>query len=128
VTELISELFRLNSRMLTAGDRLAAELGLTSARRQVLGCVAAARAPQPAPWFARDMGANRQNIQRIVKDLEREGLVAFRENPHHRRAQLVILTVKRRETFAAAMAPAGAMGEQGLGRVAAGRGRGSLED
>jgi DNA-binding MarR family transcriptional regulator len=103
MTELLPELFRLNSRILMAGDRLVAELGLTSARWQVLGCVAAARQPQPVAWYARDMGGNRQNIQRIVNDLEKEGLVAFRENPHHRRAQLVVLTAKGRETFDAAM-------------------------
>jgi DNA-binding MarR family transcriptional regulator len=49
------------------------------------------------------MGANRQNIQRIVNDLEKEGLVAFRANPHHRRAQLVILTEKGQQTLDAAM-------------------------
>lgn len=103
MTALLPELFRLNSRMLMAGDRLVAELGLTSARWQVLGCIAAAQQPQPVAWCARDMGANRQNIQRIVNDLEKEGLVAFRENPHHRRAQLVALTAKGRETFYAAM-------------------------
>ncbi len=49
------------------------------------------------------MGANRQNVQRIVNDLEKEGLVAFHSNPHHRRAQLVVLTDKGRQTFDAAM-------------------------
>lgn len=49
------------------------------------------------------MGANRQNVQRIVNDLEKEGLVAFAANPHHRRAQLVVLTEKGRITCEAAM-------------------------
>jgi len=42
-------------------------------------------------------------VQRIVNDLEKEGLVAFRPNPHHRRAQLVILTDKGKKAFDAAM-------------------------
>ncbi|WP_437362747.1 MarR family winged helix-turn-helix transcriptional regulator [Inquilinus limosus] len=103
MTDLFLDLFRLNNRVLAAGDRLVAGLGLTSARWQVLGTVVAADRPQPVAWLARDMGANRQNIQRIVNDLEKEGLVAFRPNPHHRRAQLVVLTDKGRETFDAAM-------------------------
>jgi DNA-binding MarR family transcriptional regulator len=54
-------------------------------------------------WLARDLGANRQNVQRIVNDLQKEGLVAFEANPHHRRAQLVVLTDKGKQTFDAAM-------------------------
>jgi DNA-binding MarR family transcriptional regulator len=59
--------------------------------------------PQPVAWLACDLGANRQNVQRIVNDLHREGLVAFEVNPHHRRAQLVMLTEKGRRAFEAAM-------------------------
>jgi DNA-binding MarR family transcriptional regulator len=103
LTNLILELFSLDNRMLASGDRLVANLGLTSARWQVLGTIVAADRPQPVAWLARDMGANRQNIQRIVNDLEKEGLVAFRPNPHHRRAQLVVLTDKGKQTFDAAM-------------------------
>ena len=103
LTDLILELLSLNSRMLASGDRLVAGLGLTSARWQVLGTIVAAARPQPVAWLARDMGANRQNVQRIVNDLEKEGLIVFEPNPHHRRAQLVVLTDKGKRTFDAAM-------------------------
>jgi len=103
LTALMLDLFRLNSRILTAGDRLVAGLGLTSARWQVLGTIVAAERGQPVAWLARDMGAARQNVQRIVNDLEQEGLVAFAPNPHHRRAPLVLLTEKGKATYAAAM-------------------------
>ena len=103
LTDLILDLFRLNSRMLVAGDRLVAGLGLTSARWQVLGTIVAAERAQPVAWLARDLGAARQNVQRIVNDLVKEGLVAFAANPHHRRAPLVVLTDKGRSTFEAAM-------------------------
>ena len=103
VSNLVMELFRLNSMLLTAGDRLVADLGLTSARWQILGAIVAAERPQPVAWLARDLGANRQNVQRIINDLERERLVAFETNPHHRRAQLVVLTDKGREIYEAAM-------------------------
>lgn len=103
VTQLILDLFRLNNLLLTAGDRLVSELGLTSARWAILGAIANADRPQPVAWLARDMGANRQNVQRIINDLREAGLVAFEPNPHHRRAQLVILTDKGQQTFDAAM-------------------------
>lgn len=103
LTDVVLELFRLNNRMLNAGDRLVSNLGLTSARWQVLGTIVAAERAQPVAWLARDMGGNRQNVQRIVNDLAAEGLVAFQPNPHHRRAQLVVLTDKGKEAFSAAM-------------------------
>ena len=103
LTDLILDLFRVNSLILTAGDRLVAPLGLTSARWQIVGAIVAAKHQQPVAWLARDLGANRQNVQRIINDLRKEGLVAFEANPHHRRAQLIVLTDKGCQTFEAAM-------------------------
>lgn len=101
-TSLFLETFRLNGRLLASGDRLVAELGLTSARWQVLGAVAMAERPQPVPHIARQMGLSRQNVQRIVNDLGDAGYVTFAPNPHHKRAKLVVLTDKGRETYEAA--------------------------
>ena len=103
LTDVMLDLFRLSSLLLTAGDRLVARLRLTSARWQILGAISYAERPQPVAWLARDLGANRQNVQRIVNDLHKEGLVSFEVNPHHRRAQLVMLTEKGSRTFEAAM-------------------------
>ena len=103
LTNLVLDIFRLNSLILTAGDRLVAGLGLTSARWQILGAIVSAERPQPVSWLARDLGANRQNVQRIVNDLNKDGLVALEANPHHRRAQLVVLTDKGKRAFEAAM-------------------------
>jgi DNA-binding MarR family transcriptional regulator len=100
---LMLDLFRTNSLVLATGDRLVAGLGLTSARWQILGAMIAAERPQPVAWLARDMGANRQNVQRIINDLHVDGLVAFEPNPHHRRAQLVVLTQRGRQMFEEAM-------------------------
>ena len=103
LTGLVLDLFRVNSLLLTAGDRLVAGLGLTSARWQILGAVAAAEHPQPVAWLARDIGGNRQNVQRIINDLHEQGLVAFENNPHHKRALLVVLTDKGQQTYDQAM-------------------------
>src|SRR5579871_7075473 len=94
LSDLVLDLFRLNSLLLTAGDRLVAPLGLTSARWQVLGAIVSAERAQPVAWLARDMGGNRQNVQRIINDLQKIGLVTLEVNPHHRRASLVVLTDK----------------------------------
>ena len=99
VTELILEVFKLNGRLLVAGDRLVADLGLTSARWQILGAMALSDRPQPVAWLARSMGLNRQGVQRIVNELESEGLVAFQPNPNHRRAHFVVLTGLGKSTF-----------------------------
>jgi DNA-binding MarR family transcriptional regulator len=103
LSDTILDLLRLNSRILTAGDRLVAPLGLTSARWQILGTMIVAERPQPVAWIARDMGVNRQNVQRIVNDLARDGLVTFQPNPHHRRAQLVVLTDEGMKAYDDAM-------------------------
>ena len=99
---MIFEVFRLNGRLLAAGDDLVSGLGLSSARWQVLWAIDMERAPEPVAHLARAMGLNRQGVQRIVNELEGEGLVAFRDNPNHLRAKLVEMTDKGREAYAEA--------------------------
>lgn len=103
LTDLLLTMFRTNNLTLAWGDRIVSPVGLTSARWQILGAIALADRSQPVAWLARDLGANRQNVQRIVNDLRGEELVAFEPNPHHKRAQLVVLTSKGRQTYEAAL-------------------------
>jgi len=104
LTELILAVFRLNGRLLAAGDALVSDIGLTSARWQVLGAVALADAPQPVAHLARAMGLTRQSVQRIVDALVAEGLLRLEPNPHHVRARLVRLTDTGAALHAAASA------------------------
>lgn len=104
LTALILDVFRLNGRLQLAGDRLVAELGLTSARWQILGAIAYAEKPESVAWHARAMGVHRQGVQRIVNELEKEGIVEFRPNPQHKRAHLVLLTAKGKNLFGSAIA------------------------
>src|ERR1700760_3702191 len=99
LTELVIDLLRLNGVLVTAGDRMVAGLGLTSTRWQVLRAIYDSGNAQPVAWLARDMGGNRQNVQRIVNDLQKMELVTLEVNPHHRRASLVVLTEKGRWTY-----------------------------
>jgi len=102
LTGLILAIFRLNGRLLVSGDRLVADLGLSSARWQVLGAIALAETSQPVAWLARNMGLNRQGVQRIVNEMRDEGLLELHPNPHHRRAHLVVLTKRGKEAYDAA--------------------------
>ncbi|MCC6947439.1 MAG: MarR family transcriptional regulator [Bradyrhizobiaceae bacterium] len=104
ITDLVLETFRLNGELLAMGDALVADLGLTSARWQVLGAVALSPVPLPVAHLARNMGLTRQAVQRIGNELAAGGLLRFAPNPHHRRAKLVLLTEKGRRAYKAATA------------------------
>lgn len=102
LTGLIFRIFQANGRLLAAGDDLVASLGLTSARWQVLGAVAAGE-PRPVAQLARDLGVSRQAVQRIANALAREDVLAFRPNPLHKRAQLVEMTGTGRDLYEKAL-------------------------
>jgi len=103
VTELILRIFRVHSALLAAGDKLVEGLGLTSARWQLLGGIADREEPLSVAQLAREIGVTRQSVQRIANELETEGVIAFRPNPRHKRAQLVGLTSHGRTLFERSM-------------------------
>ena len=119
-SELVIEVFRLNGLLLAAGDRMAGPSGLTSARWQVLGVVE--HAPAPVAHVARTMGLTRQAVQATADSLEREGFIEYRDNPHHRRAKLIVPTARGLEALRRAQAAQGAWAD----RVGAGVGRDAL--
>ncbi|MDC0336165.1 MarR family transcriptional regulator [Pseudodesulfovibrio sp.] len=98
-TRLMVETSRLHGALAEAGDRLACEFGLTSARWQVLGAVW--DEPRTVSGIARFMGLTRQSVQRTATRLEVDGFVEFKENPDHARARLVSLTRKGETTLKA---------------------------
>jgi DNA-binding MarR family transcriptional regulator len=91
-TQLVIEVFRLNGVLIAVGDGMTKDLGLTSARWQVLGAIG--KAPKTVAEAARQMGLTRQNVQRIADWLVENGIAEFVDNPNHRRAKLVALTRK----------------------------------
>ena len=91
-TEVVLRTFRANGLFLSAGDLLAANEGLTSARWQVLGALALADRPLTVPQIARRMGLTRQSVQASVNRLMSEALVETERNPDHRRSPLIRLT------------------------------------
>lgn len=101
-TGLVIEVFRLNGDLLAAGDALVGDLGLTSARWQVLGAIALSPVPLPVAHIARNMGLTRQAVQRLVDEMRADDLVRLEPNPHHRRAMLVVLTEAGESAYRAA--------------------------
>jgi DNA-binding MarR family transcriptional regulator len=96
INELILSVFRLNGQLIDAGNRLVADIGLTSAWWQVLGALDLSPVPLPVAHIARNMGLSRQSVQRVADLLTEKGLVRFEANPHHQRAKLVVLTPQGR--------------------------------
>ncbi len=98
-TTLIRETFRLYGCFIHSGDHLAGRFGLNSSRWQVLGTLADTTYPLTVASLARNLGLQRQSVQRLVDAMSETGLVAFEDNPHHRRAKIVVLTEAGRQTF-----------------------------
>lgn len=91
---LVVQVFRLNGMLTAAGDALAAPAGQTSARWRVLAAVQ--DAPKTVAQIARAWSLARQSVQRVADLLERDGLIAYEDNPAHRRASLLRLTPEGR--------------------------------
>jgi DNA-binding MarR family transcriptional regulator len=100
-TKLILSTFRANGLLVDAGDVLSADLGLSSARWQVLGAIALAERPLTVPQIARRMGLTRQSVHATVKRLVGDGFVELAPNADHRRSPFVALTRSGRAQYEA---------------------------
>ena len=85
----------------SAGDDLVADLGLSTARVQLLDALAAG-GPRSVSQIARALGLSRQAVQRVADDLVALHLAAYARNPDHARAQLLALTDQGQATQAQA--------------------------
>lgn len=108
MSEMVEALSRLHNAcgkaqasLSGAGDDLLADLGLTTARAQLLDALAAGE-PRSVSQVARSLGLSRQAVQRVADDLVALGLAVYARNPDHARAQLLALTERGRVTQAQA--------------------------
>jgi DNA-binding MarR family transcriptional regulator len=92
--EMLHRVVALNRLFASAGEALARPTGQTLARYFVLREAQGEGAP--VVEIARRLRLARQGVQRIADVLADEGLVAYAENPRHRRAKLVTLTDRGR--------------------------------
>jgi len=103
---LAYRVLRLAGLLTASGDALARPAGQSSARWQVMAAVEVE--PMSVSGIARALGLARQSVQRVADALEAGGLIAYDDNPRHRRARLVRLTPAGRSalgTIQAAQAP-----------------------
>jgi DNA-binding MarR family transcriptional regulator len=102
LTQLVLSVFRLNSELITSGDRMTKDLRLSSARWQIFGAIS--HEELTASQIARNMGLYRQAVQPLVDALADDGLVEFIPNPNHQRAKLIRMTVAGRKSYVEALA------------------------
>lgn len=98
-TEIVLEIFKLEGLLLTEGDELTRELGITSARWKVLGALARSDKPLTVPQIAHSMGQSRQSVQRLVDVMQKQGLLLYQVNPYHKKAKLVALSSAGRDLY-----------------------------
>ena len=90
ISFLMEDVFELSGNLRRVGQIIARGEGQTHARWQFLN--AAAAGDSTVSDLARRLGLVRQSVQRVADVLVEEGLVAYKDNPHHRRSSLVGLT------------------------------------
>jgi len=89
---LLDELARTRGRTAAAFRDLRAQSGLTEVENVVLTAVTGATRPPTVPQIGRSLGHPRQVIQRAADTLVARGLIAWRDNPDHKRARLLVPT------------------------------------
>lgn len=105
------------------GDGLHADLGITAAMRAVIERATEGE-PETVPQIARAKTVSRQHIQTVADALAAKGLIAFADNPAHRRSPFVLPTAAGREAYAEMRRREAAI----LRRLAPGFGAEQLED
>jgi DNA-binding MarR family transcriptional regulator len=98
-TQIVLELFKLNGLLIAEGDQITQELGLSSARWKILGALALSLHPMTVSQIANQMGQTRQSVQRLADAMQQDGFLDYHENPHHKRAKLVVLTSKGEKIY-----------------------------
>ncbi|MDY0011264.1 MAG: MarR family transcriptional regulator [Rhodocyclaceae bacterium] len=91
VIELVDELMRLHGRWMSLARNLSNGTQIHSMTSGlVLASVVCAVEPPTVARIARSLGYSRQAIQRVADELERLGYIRYQDNPHHKRAKLLL--------------------------------------
>ena len=62
-TSIVLEIFKLSGLLISEGDEMSREFGLTSARWKIMGAIQLAGSPQTVPQIARSMGLTRKRVR-----------------------------------------------------------------
>ena len=98
-TEVVLQVFKLGGLLVSEGDQMGSEYGITSARWKILGALSLAGEPQTVPQIARSMGLTRQAVQRLVDAMHEDDLLLFQDNPAHKRAKLISLSERGQTVY-----------------------------
>jgi len=111
------EVARLRGRMRALFADVRAEAGLAEMELTVLTATVNAASPPTAAQIGRSLGHPRQVVQRAANRLAELGLVAFADNPDHKRASLIVPTEAGRALKATDHARAQAITADLLARI-----------
>ncbi len=95
---IVADIFELAGRFRAEGETIAATVGQTQARWQVMSAASGARLT--VPQIARRLGVSRQNVQHIANLLVRENWAIFETNPDHRSSPHLVLNERGRAALA----------------------------
>lgn len=103
VLRLVDAVGAAAGRFVEAEDRILADTDLTGARMRVAAVLEPAETGRTVPQVARSLGLSRQAVQRLADDMAERGLTAWIDNPDHRRARLLQLTLQGRDAYGQAL-------------------------
>lgn len=95
---IVADVFELAGRFREDGEAIAASVGQTQARWQVMS--AASADPRTVPQIARRLGVSRQNVQRIADLLVEENWANFADNPDHKASPYLLLNARGQAALA----------------------------
>jgi len=95
---IVADVFELAGRFREQGEAIAAAVGQTQARWQVMS--AASAGPRTVAQIARRLGVSRQNVQRIADMLVEVRSASFAANPDHKGSPYLILNASGRDALA----------------------------
>ncbi|MBI1202079.1 MAG: MarR family transcriptional regulator [Rhodopseudomonas sp.] len=87
---IVADIYELAGALRARGETVAATVGQTQARWQVMSAASGGR--HTVPQIARRLGVSRQNVQRIADLLVAEGSATFETNPDHRGSPYLVLS------------------------------------
>jgi len=94
---LVADVFEAAGALRVHGDQLAAAVGQSQARWQVLSVLS--EGDWTVATAARRLGVTRQNVQRIADLLVTDGLARYDLNPRHNGSPFVRLTARGRQAL-----------------------------
>jgi DNA-binding MarR family transcriptional regulator len=95
---IIANIYELAGALRARGEAIAAGVGQTQARWQVLSAASGAE-PMTVPRIARRLGLSRQAVQRVADLLVEDQVARFADNPDHQSSPHLILAEKGRDAL-----------------------------